>query len=109
MANRFRGEVKASTGHVLVLDYNALAEFEDVVGRPAFEVIGGFEKGSARVADLRALVYACLRRNHAETTLADAGDILSEDPTVWTRVLVAASPPAESVPSEAKGRQKKAG
>lgn len=96
MANRFKGEIESATGHRLVLDYNAFAEFEDLTGRPALDVIAGFQTGAARVSDIRALVFACLRRHHPDLTVHDAGDILSEEPDIFMKVLSAAAPEPET-------------
>ena len=110
MANRFKGEVETSTGHKMVLDYNALVELEGITGRAAFDVLADLEAGKARVSDIRAVYSACLQRHHPDLSLFEAGDIASEDPEAWLRVILAASPEAGTAPdSKGKPREKKAG
>lgn len=111
MANRFRGEVETTTGHKMVLDYNALAELESLTGKRAHDVLTSFDEGTVSLSDLRAFYAACLSRHHPELSLFDAGDIASEDPDAWIRVVAAASPdaPKESASGNAKARPKKAG
>ncbi|WP_145395996.1 hypothetical protein [Paracoccus sulfuroxidans] len=111
MANRFKGEIETATGHKMVLDYNALAELESIAGKRAQEVLESLDDGSVSLTDLRAFYLACLRRHHPDLSVFDAGDIVSEDPEAWVRVVAAASPdaPKEVSPGNAKARQKKAG
>ena len=109
--NKFRGEVQTSTGHMLVLDYNALANLEQLTGRNAIEVTEEIDQGTASFTDRRFAFLACLLRHYPQMTVIEAGDIASEDPGALNRAAEAAAPDASQVAenSSTKSRQKKAG
>ena len=98
MANRFRGQVAAifqGVEYTLVLDWNALAEFESMTGKNAMDVIqGAGGKTPMSFTDTRAIVLSAMRRHHPEATLADAGDLLSEDMTLVAALISASTPDA---------------
>jgi len=97
MANRFRGEIEAvldGRSYRLVLDFNAMCELEDMTGRSAAEILQGFDGGTIRFADLRAICLAALKRHHPEMTAPEAGDLLSADMDLPARLIAAAMPDA---------------
>lgn len=106
MANRFRGQIAASfqdQEFTLVLDWNALAEFESMTDKNAMEVIqGASAKKPMSFSDSRALVLAAMRRHHPDATADDAGDLLSEDMTLVNALLIAATPDAQVAPGNGK-------
>lgn len=82
MANAFRGEVgvtHAGLSYTMVLDFNALCDFEGETGKNALTVLESMERGGVNASDLRALMWAALRQNHPDMTLPMAGQILSEN------------------------------
>lgn len=94
MANRIKGEVALShdgATFTLVLDFNALAEFEAATGQNAIKVLGG---GDLTITQLRALMHAGLRRHHPEMTLEGAGEILQANMDKLGSALASAFPDA---------------
>lgn len=94
MANRFRGEASATLNgqsYTLVLDWNALAEFETLTGKDAMALMRSGAPMS--FVETRALVWASMRRNHPDATLEDAGDLLSNDMSLVATLVQTASPP----------------
>lgn len=79
MANKIKGEVSLRHGgksYEMVLDFNALAEFEEAAGvENAIEAIQN--PGALNAKKLRALFWAGLRQRHPEMTMELAGSILS--------------------------------
>lgn len=78
MANPIKGEVALQHDGVtysMVLDFNALAEFEGETGKSAMAVLADPDRMS--VTELRALFWAGLRQRHPDITLIDAGRILT--------------------------------
>lgn len=55
----------------LLLDLNAMAEFEDVTGKNLFQIGSNF---SAK--DFRALLWACMLHEDEELTLKDVGQMI---------------------------------
>jgi len=109
MANRFLGEATVEadgTTYTLRCDLNALAEFETETGENALAVIERFETGKVGVKTMRAMMWAFLRRHHPETTILDAGDILSADVNSLMVVIQATNPTAKEV--EGLGNARKA-
>lgn len=99
MANRLIGEISTKfegQKYTLRLDYNAIAEFEDMSGKKAFDVFKDFEAGSPAFRDLRLLIQAALLRHHPDATLILAGDIVSNDGDLVTKLLQAAFPSPEA-------------
>ena len=112
MANRFLGEATVEHDgrqYTLRCDWNAMCEFEDVTGEPsALAVFERFETGSVSVNTMRAMMYAFMRRHHPETTLQDAGDLLSANIDALSEVILAASPTADEAAGLGNGRKAKA-
>lgn len=96
MANQLKGEVTAEAmgaSYRLVLDFNALCEFEDATGLDPGDTIDALAKGEkvkAKLTTIRQLIRAALLRHHPETTVRDAGDLITADPSVLRRCLQAA-------------------
>jgi hypothetical protein len=99
MANPFFGEASVEAGGqtwTLRLDFNAMAELEDKLGRPALEVLQEIESGKGTIKALRAVAWAMLLEHHPEATERDAGAVLSADTGIIQRVLQAAMPEADA-------------
>lgn len=95
MANGFKGEIglrHAGAEYVMVLDFNALCDFEGETGKNALQALEGMEQGEVSASDLRALMWAGLRQNHPEITLKQAGAILAENTDAIQRASAAAAP-----------------
>ncbi|WP_444668485.1 hypothetical protein [Cereibacter changlensis] len=101
---KFHGEITIDNGMKMVMDYNCLCELESITGKPAMDVLAGFEKGNARMTDLRAFYYACLLRHQPEMTVQDAGDIAAEYPEALVQIIESATP--ASPKSDAVGNVK---
>lgn len=108
MANRFFGEASTEVDgrmFTLRMDWNAMCELEGKTGRNALDMIGAFEAGTASASDMRDIVWATMLRHHPDATARDAGDILSADPEVMTRIMAASMPEAdEGNAKAAKGK-----
>lgn len=82
MANRVRGEVAfEASGKTWTLRYstNSLCELEDALGLPVNKIIAGLQdRDNVRIKTIRAVVWAGLRDRHAEITLAEAGELISD-------------------------------
>lgn len=104
MSNRIRGEATARTeaGEFrLVIDMNAIAGFEEATDTSWSLFEGRAQAGTSRISDLRHLCHQALLRHHPDATLADAGDILSEDIEAFNSAMEAAFP----APEESDGEQ----
>lgn len=80
MANAIKGEVALQHDgktYTMVLDINALAEFEDATGMDPGEVLDNPKTMSLSLA--RKLFWAGLQKHHPGLTLREAGDILQEN------------------------------
>lgn len=94
-----RGEVEVvldGTTYRLVMDFNALAEFEEIEGVNAFEFFEKFENANFKPSfgTLRRLVHVTLRRNHPDASLETAGDIFAADRGALERLIRATFPDA---------------
>lgn len=110
MANRFLGEARVEVaGKIWTLrcDMNAMCAFEDATGKDALAAFAGIERGKGSVRDMRAAVWAFLQHHHPEATLADAGQMLSENLDVLRTALEAANPTAEEVGDLGNGAKAK--
>lgn len=108
MANAIKGEVAFSAegeDYVLLLDFNALCDLEDVVP--------GLMNGSAELKSpsaVRAVFHAGLAAHHADLTVKDAGRIiqavgLSEVAVLIGRAMEASFPKADGKPVRPQKRQ----
>jgi hypothetical protein len=107
MANKFFGEVEIESGgnkYKLRMDFNAMCEFEDVTGVNAMDAFADFEKGKISVKNMRAMMYAFLKRHQPDITLDQAGEILSENMGALEAVVSAAMPSAKE--TEGLGKPK---
>ena len=78
MANAMKGDVGAVIAgqqFVLRMDMNAMCE----LGEPAAGVLGRMAAPQAFMRDIRAILWASLRRHHSGVTIEGAGDLLHED------------------------------
>lgn len=80
----------------LVLDFNALCEFETLTSKNALRVLDGAGSIDMSASDARALVCAAMRRHQQEATLAEAGDVLSQAPDVLVQILSASQPSGDA-------------
>ncbi|WP_340109459.1 GTA-gp10 family protein [Pikeienuella sp. HZG-20] len=85
----------------LHLDFNALCEFEGAVGGRGQARLLQLEMGRGDFSDIRALLWALLRRHHPDMTLAGAGDLVGADVAAANAALVAAITAA--APEESDG------
>lgn len=98
MANAFKGEVRLShdgRDYTMVLDFNALCDFEDQTGKNALETLTGLEAGKVSARDLRALAWAGLKQRQPDIDLQTAGQILGANPDAIARAGAAMAPEAE--------------
>jgi len=103
MANKIRGEAVAKTESgdwKIVVDMNAIAGFEDATDTSWALFEGRARAGTSRISDLRHLCHQALLRHQPTATLADAGDILSEDMDAFNSAMEAAFPAAEESDGE---------
>ncbi|SEI10103.1 gene transfer agent family protein [Paracoccus alkenifer] len=105
MANSFRGEVTLThdgQDYTMVLDFNALCEYEDATGDSWNGFFERLDSGAIRATELRTMVWAGLRSHHPDITLPQAGAVLSSNSDAVIRAAAAALPPEKSAPA-AKG------
>lgn len=108
MANRFKGEISLThegQSYTMVLDFNALCDFEEVSGRNALTDPEALNVETMSAVELRQLMWAGLRQRHPEMTLQLAGAILSSDTDALKRASAAALPDDE--PGAAPGNAKR--
>lgn len=109
MANSFKGQIAVQHNGreiVLVMDFNALADFETATEMDALAWLDSAAKGKASVREMRTMVWAAMHQRDDAATIRDAGDLLSDQPDVLIRLVVAASP--EATPGNAPRPQKRA-
>lgn len=107
MANAFKGEVSLThdgQNYTMVLDFNALCDFEGETGKNALIALDGMESGNISATDLRVLMWAGLRQRHPDITLPMAGSILSQNADAIQRAAAAAQPEADGT---APGKRKR--
>lgn len=104
MANAIKGEVifeHDGASYTLVLDFNALADFEDATGQNAMKALAG---GDLTISQMRALFHAGLKDRHPDVSLKDAGAMLQANLPSLGEALKAAFPDAK--PGNVAGRSK---
>lgn len=110
-ANPFRGEISVDMGDgvrvVLRGTFNVLAAFEAETGRNALHFLGGVEKGTETVTDMRAFVLCALLPCMPDADLEFAGDVLSADPSALVRLLASTIPAPEGDEGNGKATTKK--
>lgn len=109
MGNRFLGEISVEhdgTTYTARFDFNAMCDFEDMAGRNAMEAIAEFEEGTIGFNEMRSLMLAALKQEHAEADARLAGAILSADMDVLARLIHAAFPTADPASETAPGNRK---
>ena len=105
MANRFFGEVEVTAGaktYKLRCDFNAMCHFEDATGKEALTAFADLEKGTASIKDMRAMMWAFMQHHQPDATLADAGDLLSENTGAIAAVLAASMPAGDKETGNAR-------
>lgn len=106
MVNKTKGEVALSydgATYTLLLDFNALAEFEDAIGEKAMPILQN--PSGMGIKHMRALFWAGLKQRHPDITLEDAGRILTANSDKLGEALAASFPDAdEGKPARAKAR-----
>jgi hypothetical protein len=114
MANKIKGEVALSyegAAYTLVLDFNALGEFEAMIDemyppkpgtRGANAMVILQDPNGMNLREMTALFWAGLKQRHPELTRDDAGRILSDNLDKVGEALTASFPDAE------EGKRKRA-
>ena len=108
MANGFKGEIGLTyegQSYTMLLDFNALCDFEGETGKNALIELEGMEAGNLSASDTRALMWAGLRQCHPDMTLQLAGSILSENADAIQRATAVIA--AEAEKSETKPGNRK--
>lgn len=98
MANEFKGEIAMKyegKSYRMVLDFNAMCDFEAETGKNALVALEGMERGEINASDTRALMWAGLRQYHEDMTLPLAGKILSKNIDAVARAASASMPEGE--------------
>ncbi len=98
MANKIRGQISfkhEGREYTVIHDMNAIAEIEEHANTSWQIIMGRFEAGIHRIADLRRVIYFGLLPNHPEVTLEMAGDMLLSEEDIIGRLFEAAYPQSE--------------
>lgn len=101
MANAFRGEVvltHAGQDYAMVLDFNALCEYEGATGDSWNSFFDKLDNGTIRATELRTMVWAGLIAHHPDITLSQAGAVLSSNSDAVIRAASAALPADKGAP-----------
>jgi hypothetical protein len=120
MANKHRGEVALEADgktFKIAFSINAMCELEDLLNRSIVEVMTELEGAREnfarlRIKTVRAIVWASLRDHHPESTMEDAGDIVTAAgvPAVMAKIaeaIILAFPPQSAGSAEGKGKPKR--
>lgn len=77
MANKHRGyiDIELDKPRRLKFDMNALAELEDVIGKPVSQL----NQDTVGIKELRAMVWAGLLHEEPKLTIKGAGDLIQLD------------------------------
>jgi hypothetical protein len=107
MANRQRGEreVTLDRKRTMRMDYNAIAEAEDALGRP----FPSLDLANMGVRELRAILYATLKEDDPGLTLRDAGLLMTDHTAVMMEALnglIESAFPTEAEEAPQAGRKK---
>lgn len=93
----------------LVFDINAMADFESVTERDAFDALTDLESGRMRVTDMRAMFWSTFQAHHPEVDLRQAGTLLTKAPQALGEVVGIAMPkPADATKGARAGNRKAA-
>lgn len=106
MANKIKGEISfeyEGKTYTVVHDMNVIAEIEEHANTSWQVVMGRFEAGIPRIADLRRILYFGLLRNHPRTTLEMAGEMLLAEEDIVGRLFEVAYPQPEKAPEGDQG------
>lgn len=85
MANKHRGQVALEADgetYVVSFSVNAMCELEELQDRSVVDIMTELEKvrhdfTKLRMQTVRSIVWAALRDHHPDTSMKDAGDIIS--------------------------------
>lgn len=108
MANKIKGQISFTyegKDYTVVHDMNAIAEIEEHANTSWQLIMGRFENGLQRIADLRRVLYFGLLPNHPEVTLEMAGDMLLAEEDIVGRLFEAAYPQPEPAKENASGNE----
>lgn len=92
---KIRGEVTLPNGMVMVMDFNAMADFEEVTGTPLQSEMAKFNQANPSIKFLRVFYWAALKRHQPKITLEEAGDILGDYPEAFIELVEATFGEAE--------------
>lgn len=76
-----RGEATLVLGkdsYTLHFDWNAVADCEEQLGSPFYDLFERIAAGRFGVLELRAFLWAGLRKRHPQVTLRQTGELLDE-------------------------------
>lgn len=76
-----RGEATLVIGkdsYTLHFDWNAIADCEELLAKPFYDLFEHIAAGRFGVLELRAFLWAGLRKHHPAVTLLQAGELLDE-------------------------------
>jgi hypothetical protein len=108
----FNGKVTVTIdgkAYTLVMDINAMADFEGLTGKDVFKVLDQIDQRSVRVTELRALFWSFFQTHHPEVTLRQAGVMMASVPDALDKVLKASLPaPEASTEASPEGNPKAA-
>lgn len=88
----------------LIVDMNALADFEDATGLNAMSILEG-DIGELSAAHIRALFWAMLVQHHTDMTIRDAGRLVLRGMAAMNAAVAAAMPQA-TAPEEQPDAEK---
>lgn len=102
-ANRIKGHISIKhegREYIVMHDMNIIAEIEEHANTSWNLIMGRFENGIQRIADMRRVLYFGLLPNHPEVTLQDAGEMLLSEEDIIGRLFEAAYPQPEKSEGE---------
>ena len=92
MSIKLKGSYTTPNGVKLVMDFNALCEFEALSGKKAMSLFAEMDTDNASFSDIRMLISACAKRHNPEHTIEDAGDLFADYPDCLEKLLLASIP-----------------
>lgn len=76
----FDGTTTTHSGKTMVLDFNTCIDFVELTGKDIGEVFNGSTKTFHQMLpDIRAFYFVCLKRNHPQITMVEAGNEAGND------------------------------
>lgn len=92
MSIKLKGSYTTPNGVKLVMDFNALCEFEALSGKKAMSLFAEMDTDNASFSDIRMLISACAKRHNPEHTIEDAGDLFADYPECLEELIKASIP-----------------